>query len=67
MMPHSLCDPALPRTAPMSTIIHLTAPNEELLQEQLARGPYLLPEAVIERAIGTLGQKESAPSRISSI
>jgi hypothetical protein len=31
-----------------------------LLQEQLARGPYRSPEEVIERALETLAQRESA-------
>ncbi|MGD0697428.1 MAG: hypothetical protein ABSB82_21620 [Terriglobia bacterium] len=45
----------------MSTI-RLTAHSEELLQEQLARGPYRSPEEVIERALETLAQKESTSS-----
>ena len=40
----------------MSTI-RLTARGEELLQQQLARGPYRSPEEVIERALETLAQK----------
>lgn len=42
--------------------IRLTPHSEELLKEQLARGPYRSPEEVIERALETLAQKESAPS-----
>jgi hypothetical protein len=38
--------------------IRLTPHSEELLQEQLARGPYRTPEEVIERALETLAQKE---------
>ncbi len=41
----------------MSTI-HLTPHGEELLKEQLVRGPYRTPEEVIERALETLAQKE---------
>jgi Arc/MetJ-type ribon-helix-helix transcriptional regulator len=41
--------------------IRLTPHGEELLQEQLARGPYRSPEEVIERALETLAQRESAP------
>jgi Arc/MetJ-type ribon-helix-helix transcriptional regulator len=37
--------------------IRLTPHGEELLQEQLARGPYRSPEEVIERALETLAQK----------
>ncbi len=44
----------------MSTV-HLTPHGEELLQEQLARGPYRSPEEVIERALESLAQKESTP------
>ena len=44
----------------MSTI-RLTPHSEELLQEQLTRGPYRSPEEVIERALETLAQKESTP------
>jgi Arc/MetJ-type ribon-helix-helix transcriptional regulator len=44
----------------MSTI-RLTPHSEELLQKQLARGPYRSPEEVIERALETLAQKESTP------
>jgi Arc/MetJ-type ribon-helix-helix transcriptional regulator len=40
--------------------IRLTPHSEELLQEQLARGLYSSPEEVIERALETLAQKESA-------
>jgi len=39
--------------------IRLTPHSEELLQKQLARGPYRTPEEVIERALETLAQKES--------
>ncbi len=41
----------------MSTI-QLTPHGEELLKEQLVRGPYRTPEEVIERALETLAQKE---------
>jgi hypothetical protein len=44
----------------MSTI-RLTPHSEELLQEQLTRGPYQSPEEVIERALETLAQKEPVP------
>jgi Arc/MetJ-type ribon-helix-helix transcriptional regulator len=40
--------------------IRVTPHGEELLQEQLARGPYRSPEEVIEQALETLAQKESA-------
>ena len=40
----------------MSTI-HLTPHGEELLKEQLVRGPYRTPEEVIERALETLAKK----------
>lgn len=43
--------------------IRLTPHSEELLQEQLARGPYRSPEEVIERALETLAQKESVSLR----
>jgi hypothetical protein len=43
----------------MSTI-RLTPHSEELLQKQLTRGPYRPSEEVIERALETLAQKESA-------
>jgi Arc/MetJ-type ribon-helix-helix transcriptional regulator len=45
----------------MSTI-RLTPHSEELLQKQLAHGPYRSREEVIERALETLAQKESIPS-----
>jgi Arc/MetJ-type ribon-helix-helix transcriptional regulator len=48
----------------MSTI-RLTPHSEELLQEQLTRGPYQSPEEVIERALETLAQKGSAPFRLA--
>lgn len=47
----------------MSTI-RLTPHSEELLKEQLTRGPYRSPEEVIERALETLAQKDSIPSRL---
>jgi Arc/MetJ-type ribon-helix-helix transcriptional regulator len=37
--------------------IRWTPHGEELLQRQLARGPYRSPEEVIERALETLAQK----------
>jgi Arc/MetJ-type ribon-helix-helix transcriptional regulator len=43
----------------MSTSVHLTPHSEELLQEQLARGPYRSPEEVIERALETLAQRDA--------
>jgi Arc/MetJ-type ribon-helix-helix transcriptional regulator len=43
--------------------IRLTPHSEELLQEQLSRGPYRSPEEVIERALETLAQTESFSSR----
>jgi Arc/MetJ-type ribon-helix-helix transcriptional regulator len=46
----------------MSTI-RLTPHSEELLQQQLARGPYRSPEEVIERALETLAKKDFDPSR----
>ena len=48
----------------MNTTIRLTPHSEELLQEQLARGPYRSPEEVIERALESLAQKEQAPFRL---
>ena len=45
----------------MSTI-HLPPHGEELLKEQLVRGPYSTPEEVIERALETLAQKERGAS-----
>jgi len=42
--------------------IHLTPHSEELLKDQLARGPYRSAEEVIERALEALAQKQSAPS-----
>jgi len=48
----------------MSTTICLTPHSEELLQEQLARGPYRSPEEVIERALETLAQKEALSVRL---
>jgi Arc/MetJ-type ribon-helix-helix transcriptional regulator len=44
----------------MSTI-RLTPHSEELLQEQLTRGPYRSPEEVIERALETLAQEQAIP------
>ena len=52
-------------TLRMSTI-HLTPHSEELLKEQLARGPYRTPEEVIERALETLAQKERSSSPVGS-
>ncbi len=37
--------------------MRLTGHSEELLQQQLARGPYRSPEEVIERALETLAEK----------
>jgi Arc/MetJ-type ribon-helix-helix transcriptional regulator len=51
----------------MSTTICLTRHSEELLQEQLARGPYRSPEEIIERALETLAQRESLPLRRGSL
>lgn len=45
----------------MSTI-RLTAHSEELLQQQLVRGPYRSPEEVIERALETLAKTDFDPS-----
>jgi len=45
----------------MSTV-QLTPHSEELLQEQLARGPYRTPEEVIERALEALAQRERGTS-----
>ncbi len=45
----------------MSTV-RLTAHSEELLQQQLAPGPYRSPEEVIERALETLAKKDVDPS-----
>lgn len=42
----------------MSSIITLTPRGEELLQEQLARGPYRSPEEVVETALETLSQRQ---------
>jgi Arc/MetJ-type ribon-helix-helix transcriptional regulator len=44
--------------------IRLTPHGEELLQEQLARGPYRSPEEIIERAVEALAQKEPIPSHL---
>jgi len=49
----------------MSTV-HLTPHSEELLQEQLTRGPDRTPEEVIERALETLAQKESISFHLGS-
>ena len=49
----------------MSTI-RPTPHSEELLQKQLARGPYCSPEEVIERALEALAQKESVPLKLGS-
>jgi hypothetical protein len=38
--------------------IRLNSHSEELLKEQLARGPYQSPEQVIERELETLTQRE---------
>jgi len=38
--------------------IRLTPHSEELLQKELARGPYRSPEEVIERALETLAQRK---------
>jgi Arc/MetJ-type ribon-helix-helix transcriptional regulator len=45
----------------MSTTIHLTPHSEELLKEQLSRGPYRSPEEVIETALETLAQRQPIP------
>jgi Arc/MetJ-type ribon-helix-helix transcriptional regulator len=42
----------------MSTTIHLTPYGEELLKEQLSRGPYRSAEEVIETALETLAQRQ---------
>lgn len=55
----------MPYTQRMSTV-RLTPHSEELLKEELARGPYRSPEEVIERALETLAQKESVPSRLGT-
>ncbi len=52
-------------TQPMNSI-RLTPHSEELLQEELARGPYRTPEEVIERALETLAKKESTTSAAGS-
>lgn len=54
----------------MSTTIQLTPHGEELLKEQLARGPYRSPEEVIETALETLAERQvtlspDAPSKKS--
>ena len=46
--------------------IRLTPHSEELLQKQLARGPYRSAEEVIERALENLAQKDSSPSQLSN-
>jgi hypothetical protein len=38
--------------------VRLNPHSEELLKEQLARGPYHSPEEVIERALETLTERE---------
>jgi len=45
----------------MSTTIHLTPHSEELLKEQLARGPYRSPEEVIESALERLAESQTSP------
>ena len=45
--------------------VRLTAYSEELLQQQLARGPYRSPEEVIERALEKLTEKESYSSQLA--
>jgi len=45
----------------MNSTIQLTRHSQELLEEHLARGSYRSPEEVIERALESLAQKESAP------
>ena len=53
-------------TCPMDTTIRLTPHSQELLKEQLAHGSFRSPEEVIEMALETLAQKESAPRGGSS-
>ena len=45
----------------MVNTVRLTPHSEELLQEQLTRGPYRSPEEVIEQALETVAQKLSIP------
>ncbi len=47
----------------MDSTIRLTPHSRELLEEQIARGPFRSPEEVIERALETLAQKESVHPR----
>jgi Arc/MetJ-type ribon-helix-helix transcriptional regulator len=47
----------------MDTTIRLTPHSQELLEEQLARGPFRSPEEVIEKALETLAQKVSEHAR----
>ncbi|OFV96976.1 MAG: hypothetical protein A3F68_05705 [Acidobacteria bacterium RIFCSPLOWO2_12_FULL_54_10] len=47
----------------MDSTIRLTPHSQELLEEQIARGPYRSPEEVIERALESLALRESVHSR----
>jgi Arc/MetJ-type ribon-helix-helix transcriptional regulator len=47
----------------MDATIRLTPHSQELLEEQLARGPFCSPEEIIEKALETLAQKESVHFR----
>lgn len=48
----------LQKKAKKAMNIRLNPHSEELLKEQLARGPYHSPEEVIERALETLTERE---------
>ena len=50
----------------MSTTIRLTPHGEALLQQQLANGPYRLPEEMVERALETLAENSAEP-RVSTL
>ncbi len=50
----------------MKGSIRLTPHSEQLLEEQLARGPFRSPEEVIERALESLAQSQPSPSQDAS-
>jgi len=52
-------------TLGMSTV-RLTPHGEELIQQQLARGPFRSPEEVVETALENLAQAESIPTHHGS-
>ncbi len=48
----------------MDSTIRRTPHSQELLEEQIARGPFRSPEEVIERDMETLAQRESVHPRL---